>query len=386
MTKSSEILHFPSLPLWKGVADSPGQYESLPFSLHLESNGLLRQRLSTDTQTRIISNYAKDEYSFITKPPGYSEWATSIGDKYVEFALSLLPEKDELCILEVGSGSTYIAEKLCANASIKRYLMVDPALSRESTRNPNIQIEADYFTGQDLGEFDIILSFNCLEHLPDPQSFLESLSKIKSSSKEPAIIGLVFPNVQNEILCSDFNMLLHEHISYFTPFSLANMLNELSLSLLTYRTTQCEFYIGIQCSNTRPQSKNSMHDYRDDINSFAVSLKEKLFYSVNKINERRSSSDRIAFHGATNGLNNILHLSNGLTSSTFSLFDGDSSKAGKFLPACSIPISSTNKYCPEDIDHIIITAMSYHRQIYEFLESELSIDSSKITAITSAQA
>ena len=48
------------------------------------------------------------------------------------------------------------------------------------------------------------------------------------------------------------------------------------------------------------------------------------------------------FHGATNGLNNFLHLARLADTPNIVVFDGDESKAGRFLPACPNPIRAVD--------------------------------------------
>ena len=82
-------------------------------------------------------------------------------------------------ILEIGAGSTYVAKKICEKCCPRIYHIgscIDPY---DADDFANINIISEYYSGQDIGEFDVVLMFNTLEHIPDPLSTLENISKIK---------------------------------------------------------------------------------------------------------------------------------------------------------------------------------------------------------------
>lgn len=372
------ILELGKIPVWRGVTYAPGNCELMDFVICADNNGRIFQPESAELQCKIIARYAAEDYSFITMPPGYSDWANQLGDKLVNFALSTIGDRKGLRILEVGGGSSYVAERVCSLTSPTEYVIVDPALKKHSSQNKSIKIVSEYFAGQDLGYYDVVLSFNCLEHLPDPKSFLASLGDIRNKNDEPAVIGLVFPNVQNQILGFDLNVFLHEHISYFTPLSICNILAELDLGLISYSSACDEFKLVLRRSNYSVSNKEFITDIRYDIVDVVSGFKENLTVSISRLEDMLKSNKVIGFHGATNGLNSLLHLSKRVSGQDYIILDGDKSKEGMFLPASNAPIQHSSSSSYERLELLAISAMTYYYEISKFARSRTSLSKSQI--------
>jgi hypothetical protein len=372
------ILGLGELPVWRGVTYSPGNHELMDFTICADNNGRLFQPKSAELQDKIIARYADKDYSFITRPPGFSDWANQLGDKLVNFALSIIGDRQGLRILEVGGGSSYVAEKICSLSSPTEYVIVDPALKKHKNQNKSINVVSEYFTGQYLGDYDVVLSFNCLEHLPDPKSFLASLGDIRNKSDEPAVIGLIFPNAQNQILGFDLNVFLHEHISYFTPLSICNILAELDLELISYSSDCDEFKLILRRSNHSSSNKELITDIRYDIAEIASGFEEKLSNSIIRLEDFFKSNKVIGFHGATNGLNNLLFLSRRVSGQDYFIFDSDKSKEGMFLPASNAPIQYSSSSSYETLELLLISAMTYYCDIKRFARNHTTLSESQI--------
>ena len=359
---TQNLFQLDALPIWRGVTIEPWQFDVMPFILNADNSGLMFQSITDEINTKVLSHYSNQEYAFITKPPGSSEWANHLGDGLIDFAISIIGDKKKLRILEIGGGSCYVAEKICNEVDPNEYVIVDPAL-KDSANNKKITVLSEFYNGQDLGFFDVILSFNCIEHLPEPRSFLASLSNIRSKNGSPTEIGLIFPNAQDQIISSDINVFLHEHINYFTPLSLLNLLNELDLELINYNSSKDEFKITLKSSKNTEKNKSIIHDSREDILEITAGITEKLKSSVDLVASYGDSAKKVGFHGATNGLNNILYLSRCTDNKNFYIFDGDKSKEEKFLPTLASPILHSDKKIYNEMDFIIISAMTYYNEI-----------------------
>ena len=83
--------------------------------------------------------------------------------------------------------------------------------------------------GQDAWEkaggrsFDLVLAFNCLEHVPDPAAFLRAIgARLLPEGK----VVFIFPDCEKQLRRGDLNALVHEHISYFTEASAREIMLE----------------------------------------------------------------------------------------------------------------------------------------------------------------
>ena len=99
-----------NLPIWNGVQNRPGLARS-PFVLGV-NNGIISLILSEAELKRITQEYSNDSYSFITSPPGTSEWGTRLGDLYFQKLAEQTGPLAGKSVLEIGSGTLYIAERV----------------------------------------------------------------------------------------------------------------------------------------------------------------------------------------------------------------------------------------------------------------------------------
>jgi hypothetical protein len=372
------ILNIDKLPVWRGVTQAPGCYDVMPLVIDTDATGLMFQPLNIDIEKKVISHYSDKGYAFITKPPGYSEYANRLGDQLVNFAISLINGRKGLRILEIGGGSSYVAEIICNLASPIEYVIVDPAVRDCKIAHDKITILSEYYIGQELGVFDVVLSFNCLEHIPDPMKFLQDLSNIKNTSHQPVEIGLIFPNVQDQILSCDLNTFVHEHINYFTPVSIYNMVMKLGLEVVKYESAHDEFKLILKPSGKTEGNKGMIPDIRKDIVEFAADFLENTKYSIEILMEYSNVAQKVGLHGATNGLNNIFYLSNLFDKNNFFIFDGDKSKEKMFLPVLPVPIlhSSSDEY--KQMDFIIVSAMTFFDEIKNSLKTQFGFSDAQI--------
>ena len=69
-------------------------------------------------------------------------------------------------------------------------------------------------------KFDLIILFNCLEHILDIDYSVRSLNKLL---KPKGKILLEVPEISRQLKESDFNMFTFEHQNYFERNSLKNL-------------------------------------------------------------------------------------------------------------------------------------------------------------------
>lgn len=356
------VILFDALPIWRGVQHSP-TLVTAPFSLSVSKYGFIRQTSPQQILQDIISGYSGKEYEFITTPPGTSSWSNRLGDTYIEFVESVISDFSRKKILEIGAGSTYIAEYFLQKYRIPKYTIVDPAVKKVVSRKKNLELVHDYFhTGLIKEKYDIVLSFNTLEHVLDPVVFLRDIKKVlhRRSGK----IILVFPTIERQFLTGDFNALLHEHLIYFTKQTALALFTQLGLSVLEEYEDDDTLFFSLEPRMVTLRENRS----KDNLlflgkKAFSANLKNTKEILLRDL----SSGKRIAFHGACNGLNNFLFLSSLEHHDQFFLFDGDSSKIGKFLPVLKKPILSVDNPIYKTCDVVYVAASTFFDEIRSFL-------------------
>lgn len=366
-------LSFDSMPYWEGVQKTPGIRRTLPFSLTATIGSPIRQIASEDVITDVVNAYMSDEYSFITPPPGASEWANSLGETYVGHVKNVIKRNLPKNILEIGGGSTWIASRLREHYKPISYVIVDPSV-RDSAEG--VKVILDYFPNHQLADcyFDLVLGFNVLEHIPDPLSFLRSIRKQLATN---AKVILIYPDCERQLLQGDLNVLLHEHLSYFTEASSRWLALAAGFNVLTLSTENDTLTVVLEASSGNSNSRQKLDEFQL-INSCAKSFKNALTVTADKIRGHLNNNQSVAFHGATNGLNTFLFITGLGGHSNIHVYDGDESKQGLYLPACSTPIISPKNKSYADNSLLVISAASFYKQIMNFAEEKSGFHSSQI--------
>lgn len=369
---------FDKLPVWKNVQDVPGGLEFMEFSLGWDERGYVRQTTPSDVQERICRIYADEKYNFITQPPGASIWANRLGDEKIAFIDSVYDDLKGKTVLEIGAGSLYIAERLVVTHGIRKYIGIDPAI-KDVPNIQNIEIIREYFTnGTIIDEgIDLVVSFNCLEHVADPAGFLGNVHRVLSTTGGMGV--LVFPDVEQQFKRGDFNAILHEHINYFTKDTATKLMCDCGFNVLVSKVEHDSIKLLVQPLTT---PKDRVGKGQADMGSFFFN--SICLFNTNLENFKKhltlnlASGKRVAFHGANNGLNNIMALAGLSDTSWITVFDGDESKTGKFLPACANPIRHSKDPFYSQVDEIYISATTFLDEIREFLFTFHNIDPSKV--------
>jgi 2-polyprenyl-3-methyl-5-hydroxy-6-metoxy-1,4-benzoquinol methylase len=139
-------------------------------------------------------------------------------------------------ILEVGAGFGTFCVEIKRRNIFKRVVAVEPTPDLAITCRKRglevfeLPIEKVQLEATEL--FDVVASFEVIEHLFAPIKFLEHMTRLL---KPKGLILLVCPNGQGfdiETLGALSDTIDHEHLNYFNPKSLANLLLRCGLEIL----------------------------------------------------------------------------------------------------------------------------------------------------------
>lgn len=354
-------LSIEELPLWQGVRRQPGPPVRLPFRLGLAEPGPIRQTTEAEVVERVLASYAGDEYSFLTKPPGSSAWANSLGDTKAAHVLGNWSGPPPRAVLEVGAGSTYVAEKLRPAFGGAAYTIVDPAL-REA--EAPVELVRDYFPCAALEgrRFDLIIGFNCLEHVPDPVGFLRVAGRALAPGGR---VLMTYPDAEINMVEGDINALMHEHLNYFTESS--SLWAFQAAGLVPERLDRHEGAL-IAVLTRRPDLPPPAGELREEtLLRHAAETLDALFRTCGAdVARRLDQGESVAFHGATNGLNSFLSLTGLGAHPRIRIYDGDDTKVGMFLPTCPHPIASSADPAYASHHVVYVSAVTFLRPILRF--------------------
>ena len=167
----------------------------------------------------------------------------------------LLPSLNGLRILDVGSGYGFLAKALNdISGTTCHGLEISQDLRIYAQENLGISVFSDFSEITEI--YDLVISFEVLEHIADPLSFMKAIVALLSDS------GKVILGTDNFKSSSVLSMgprfpkwIPQEHISCFTPMSIRLMLNNVPgiaiKSISTYVTWEMRLAsIALIISNT----------------------------------------------------------------------------------------------------------------------------------------
>lgn len=107
---------------------------------------------------------------------------------------------------------------------------VDPAKNLlQLTETAGIPVKPIYWgNGEFIGKFDIITATNVFAHTPDPYNFL---CDCKKALNDNGVVVIEFPYIHNMLKNNAFDIIYHEHVSYYTIKSVHTLILQTGLKL-----------------------------------------------------------------------------------------------------------------------------------------------------------
>lgn len=359
------------LPIWFGSQIEP-IFELANFAFEVDDFGLIRMA-EREVAARMISAYADDGYNFITSPPGASDWGNALAMKSINGLLATLGSVEGLKVLEVGGGTLWSAERLISDFGARSVTIIDPALKGLEAKDQRITIRPEYLTPDTIfpDDFDLIISFNTLEHVPDPVSFL---TVIRSHLSSGARLYLKLPESGKSFMMGDVGLCVHEHLTYFTPASLDAMLARAGLR----RLAEAHYPGALQllAEPVRPDLNAFAMDGEDLLTTFATRSVENIEHFISEL----AGGEDVAFVGASVGLANVLHLASARQCPGITIYDNDDLKHGQFLPGIPQKIRAVDIKKLNTARKVFVTPVNFYEEIKSGL-IEGGIEDNKVVPV-----
>lgn len=222
----------------------------------------------------------------------------------------------------------------------------------------------------DRGPFDVIVLSHVLEHMLSPDLILDDIRNLLG---DKGLVYIEVPNLLRPFVPMGYFTI--EHVNYFTPTSLSNLLNIHGLSAETElfdNSVEIDpFYpvIVAVCKKSRPSidirndyeaACKSIYEYTQSSGEIATKMQSKIDEIVNTTKKGRIGIWAAGIH--TSQLLSITTLSN---EPIACVFDNDRKKHGKWINGIEIIGFAGPESATELVDVIVISSKASESEIYE---------------------
>jgi len=187
---------------------------------------------------------------FYRESPNYAYWNKYIfpASESARRAHIFVPRVDRLldictrykvqtdALLEVGAGFGTFCSELSSRGVFRRVVGVEPTPDLANTcRSRGVEIiesPIEHVRTEEAGQYDVVASFEVIEHLFNPAEFLAHMVRL---IRPGGMLMLTCPNGKGfdiETLGPLSTTVDHEHLNYFNPASLAGLLRRYGMELI----------------------------------------------------------------------------------------------------------------------------------------------------------
>lgn len=221
-------------------------------------------------------------------------------------------------------------------------------------------------------KYDVFLSFNFLEHQPDPRGMLECIYEHLDENG----MGLItVPSLEYILEHDGYYELIRDHLAYYSFETLESLLNRVGFDVLEKEIVNRDtLSVIVRKSRNKVCRKNNI-----SVSQIGISGLKKSFHIINAevetlINQMSYDHKKLALWGASHqGF--TLAATTKLKNFASYIVDSAPFKQGKYAPASHLPIVSPDYLKKEPVDTILIVAPGYTDEIAEIIKNKLSLKS-----------
>lgn len=223
-------------------------------------------------------------------------------------------------VLEIACNSGLLLE-MFQNKNLKCY-GVDPAKNlRELSLKRNLNVYVDYFNydfsskfKNEVGTVDLICAFHVLPHVPNPNDFIQSCVNLLSDN------GTIFLQTSqcDMFLNNEFDVIYHEHSSYFTGKSILRLARNHNLYVSSIVKTDIHSKSFLFSFTKRPCDEKQLNELIEietdqgiyTVNKyihFATKAKETKQVLLEKLDYYKNQGYKIIGYGAAAKGNTLLN-------------------------------------------------------------------------------
>ncbi len=347
----------------------------MPFAFELE-RGLIRLNQQEANGAAVVERYRTKAYTSVGNPPVLSEWGDRLGQWYFRELAERVGDLSGKTVLDIGSGTRYVAERMVNELRARRVIICDPAMKADQGSGA-IEVVPAYFEASCVphGRIDMVVSINNLEHVLDPWRYLTEVRGLLEVTEGPCF--LIVPECARQLRVGDWGLCVHEHLSYFTEASFVATVTQAGFAV-EWMKIQDDTLLAL----LTPAAPGEAPDDASEVALLRAAV-DRFHQNLDRLRDRfstatRGAGRRLALHGCTVGLNTILARLGIRSDPALFLFDGDSAKTGKYLPAFDRPILHARDPQYRSMTNLIIAATTFYGDIRASVMDTHRFDPSRI--------
>jgi 2-polyprenyl-3-methyl-5-hydroxy-6-metoxy-1,4-benzoquinol methylase len=234
--------------------------------------------------------------------------------------------------------------------------------------NVNVGFTKTVDTKFENGPFDVFLSFNFIEHQPDPNTMIQCIY----NNLSPLGYGMITaPSFEYIIENESSYELIRDHIAYYTKDTLKFLMEKNGFEVIEDQRINRDTISLI----VRKRSNIDVSGLRKNIES----LKKEMSEFTNKLIE---SGEKVAIWGASHQGFTAISIT-GVKKNISYIIDSAPFKQGKYAPASHVKIVSPDFFYQEPVESILIIAPGYTDEIRLSIRNRYG-DKVKIYALISS--
>lgn len=276
------------------------------------------------------------------------------GQEALKFITNFFTDLTDYSVLEIGCGNGFLLHELSKKGALCTGLEPGPQINQ--AKEKRIKLINDFFpSSKIMDEYDLIIHFNVLEHIEDPE---QSLNLQKNILKRHGKICMGIPNCEPYLISGDLSLMTHEHYNYFTRESLINIAKKVNLTIEYIESAADNGMIFCVLSNIENKevefktilAKNNWKDFESKINLSLKNLKN--FF------EKKNHND-IAVYCPIRA-QNVLSI---LEINECRLVDDNPELTGKFLPSFDKSVEDFASLIKNPPSEVIIFSRTFGKNI-----------------------
>lgn len=339
------------------IENMPASAQDIPTKEELDKDSGIEVSLCVCEDCGLVQlkNDAVYYYRDVIRAGGYSTTMEALRKSqykhFIEFA-SLEGKK----IIEVGCGRGEFLGMLL-DFPVEGYGTEHKKDLVEIAKKAGLRVDEDFPESEDHifknGPFDAFMSFNFLEHQPQPRTYLKAIYNNLCGEGYGLITVPSFEYIMEQ---NSFYEIIPDHIAYYSFESLTHLLNICGFEVLEKEMVNRDTISMIVKKRKLP-----------DIGGI-ISKKNDIATEVVETVKKYAKAGKIAIWGASHqGF--TLCATTGIADYVDCIIDSAPFKQGKYAPASHIPIISPDEARNRKLEAIIIVAPGYTNEIANIIKT-----------------